>query len=307
MEELKFLDDYFPQSIIEYLKKYNQISEIRLKKHKPLSLVNDNTVIVEDSIIITKELFEGIFNSFCDYSIYSHNETIKQCYITLKNGARVGICGTAIYDNNGLASINEITSLVIRIPREITDCSREVINAISPGSTVIIGKPSSGKTTLLRDMTRLLSDEHKKRIVLIDERNEIAGKYKDRFLLNVGVNTDVITGMKKEKAIEIAIRTLSPEIIVCDEITTMEEFKKIQFGFSCGVDFLLSHHSDSLEQFNNKQIGKALLKENIKNLLLLKENYKAEIIDLEKKNEVYRNDYDNNILNPNWFKSFKTN
>lgn len=307
MEELKFLDDYFPQNILASLKKYNYISEIRLKKYKPLTIVVDNKIVVDDSIIIEKNIFEDIFNTFCDYSIYSHIETIKQGYITLKNGARVGICGTAIYDNDHLVSINDITSLVIRIPREITDCSREVIRNMLQGSSVIIGKPSSGKTTLLRDIARILSDEYNKRIVLIDERNEIAGKQKDKFLMNVGINTDVITGMKKERAIEIAIRTLSPEIIVCDEITTMEELSKIQYGFSCGVDFLLTHHCDSFQQFKNKPIGKALLKENFRNLILLKDNYKTEVIDLEKKNEVYWNDFDNSILNADWYKSFQKN
>lgn len=295
-----------------------RINEIRLRKENYLIIVIKNTSYFIDyngdlydyesnhCVYIDSQSFDKMFLSLCDYSIYSNSQNINNGFITLENGSRIGIAGTAVYEGKEILSVKDINSLNIRVSKEIKNCSEGILNFLyinSFPSIIVAGKPNSGKTTLLRDMTRLLSSGFNNKyykIAVVDERNEICGKRGDSSSMDLGINTDVLTSFSKAKGIEIATRTLSPDMIICDEVATPEEVSSILYAFSSGISFALSVHISSREDLINKPIMKTLLKTQEFKYIVLLDNYtyKPEIIDAgEIYDEICRNDYSDSILN----------
>lgn len=323
MEKLNYILSYFPEEIANPLNILDsslkkRISEIRIRKNNPIIVVIRNTSYFIDyngdiydydyhSIVkCSSECFDKLFMNICDYTIYANMYTMKNGYITLPNGSRVGIGSTAVIDKNGISSVKNISSLNFRISREFVGCSDDIINSLYSDNIpniIIAGKPNSGKTTFLRDLARGLSNGQigkYKKVAVVDERNEIAGKNDDDITLDVGINTDVLTGFSKSRGIEIAIRTLSPEIIVCDEISTFEELESIMFGFSSGVRFALSVHIGSKEDLVNKRIVRELINTNEFDYVVLLEEftYKPVIIErAELQNEINRSYNNHYFLN----------
>lgn len=276
MKPIKEIKKYLPSFLSASLDNMDtnalvSLQEIRIRRGRQVVLIVSNSTYFIDqkgtlsnqptsaSLVTDCNCFEKIFLKMCDHSVYSRAEALKDGYVTLDCGARVGVCSSAIYENDLLVTTNYVTSLNIRIPRQAVGCSKETLDKLSNcyKSILVAGPPNCGKTTLLRDMAYQLSngyDNRFKKIVVVDSRNEFAGKQNNDFLLDVGANCDVLTGFKKVQGIEIAIRTLSPEIIVCDEIATIGELKKINFGFSCGVKFFLSVHIEKIEDIYKKDI-----------------------------------------------------
>lgn len=256
-----------------------------------VSYETDNLCVVDDNA------FDELFYVLCDYSIYSNTSNLKNGYITLQNGARVGISSTAVYEDNELVSVKNTMGLNIRIPSQALGCSLDILNflfAKDIHSIIVAGPPASGKTTLLRDMAYNLSngfgDKYRK-VAIIDERNEFAGKRENDFTLKVGANCDVLTSFSKSKGIEIATRTLSPEIVVCDEIARVDEVDAISYGFSCGIKFLLSLHIGSKEDLYSKRILEDLLCSNEFDYIVMLNGhtYTADIIDAsEVRDEIIR-------------------
>ncbi len=317
----EYVKKYLPSTVsnaLDNLSKAQQegLTEIRIRRNMPVVFViNSRTCFVDNRnvsfsvpeknvLTVTSTDFEDMFNRLCSYSVYSNMNNLKSGYITLENGSRVGVCSSAVYEDEKLVSVKNISSVNIRIPRQAVGCSREVLNKIFADgvcSVIVAGKPSGGKTTLLRDIARELSDgfnnEYKK-VAIVDERNELAGKVGNDFTLDVGLNTDVITGFEKAKGIENAIRTMSPDVIVCDEIATQKEFDKIRFGFSCGVKFLLSIHIGKKQELFVKPILSDLLSTGeFEKIVLLDENYSVKILDArEIFNEICRSGNNHNFV-----------
>ncbi|MGN0531981.1 MAG: hypothetical protein ACI4IN_04200 [Eubacterium sp.] len=287
------------------------INEIRIRRNGPVAVVIKNTTFfVNDngdicdyvsrrSVFVDDILFDKLFLTMCEYSIHTNMENLKNGYITLPYGARVGVASTAVIDSTGVVSVKNVTSLNIRIPNQCKDCSKGVLDCLYINtfpSVIVAGLPNSGKTTLIRDMARQLSSGFNniyRKVAIVDERNEIAAKYNENLLLDIGDNTDVLTSFPKPKAIEIATRVLSPELIVCDEIATGQEIKAIKFGFSTGVRFVVSVHIGCKEDLINRDIIRSLLfTGEFDYIVLLDEyTYKPEIIEAsEIINEIIRRD-----------------
>lgn len=287
----------------------DRITEIRVRANQPLSLVIKNRTyfvdyngdiydyVAHNVVIISSDQVEKLFLSLCEYSIYSNIQCLKNGFVTLKNGARVGIASSAVYDDKKIISVKHISSLNIRIPRQVLGCSISTLNQIYNNfipSVIVAGMPNSGKTTFLRDMAYQLSNGYNemfKKVAVIDERNEIAGKLNDMITMNIGACCDVLTGFKKSKGIEIATRTLSPELIVCDEIASDEELESIINSFSCGISFAVSVHIKSVDDLKNKSIVKKLLSTNEFSYIILLDNYTyiPKIIDVkEVSSEIHR-------------------
>lgn len=243
--------------------------EIRLRTGKSIVLTtSDGTIFAdtdrvtyvysEDLYKVTVQEMRDSFNRLCNFSVYSHADSIAQGFITLSDGHRVGISGTAVLENGTVRSIREVNSLNIRIAREFKGCSDEIIEKVFCGSLknlIIAGPPSSGKTTLLRDIARQassgrLSEYYK--VSVIDERCEISPVSDGECKCDVGPNTDVLSSFRKADGIMCALRTLSPELIVCDEIGTSEECEAIKSGLNSGVNFVLSIHAANVQELRNK-------------------------------------------------------
>ena len=268
---------YISPRIQMYLKKMSEpmienIQEIRLRSDRPvvivtptgssfLTLSGKTSYIYSSNCIISSEneIIDTI-NKMCGYSMHSHYEDIINGYVTLPNGSRVGLCGTAVYDKEQVKSIKNINSINIRIPRTVQGVSEPIFNVVYKGrlkNLLIVGPPSSGKTTMLRDLAFQLSSGrmgkyHK--ICVVDERKELFPSQQD--IKTLGPNTDVLLGFPKGQGISMAVRTLSPDVIICDEIGTPEEAGEVLNGVNCGTKFALSLHADSVEELKNKKIFK---------------------------------------------------
>ena len=171
----------------------------------------------------------------------------------MHGGHRAGICGTAICEGDKVINIRDISSINIRIAREHKECSRAVIDTLNPdfGGVLICGAPCTGKTTLLRDMARILSTEYGKRISLIDERGELAGTSSGILQNDIGL-CDVFDLYDKPSGIIQAIRSMSPDIIVCDEIGTQRDIEAVEYSVNSGVSFISTLHCSSVDELRRK-------------------------------------------------------
>lgn len=271
-------------NIPETIKK--QTYEIRLRSMKPLSLVGaygtlflniDASLsgITENAIIITSEDIKDTFNRICAYSIHTFQRFVNNGYIPMENGNRAGVCGTAVCENGMITNVKDISSINLRIAREIKGCADEILNFF-PGeisSFIIAGAPSSGKTTIIRDIARQLSSGRNGKYVrtaLIDERREISGIINGYASSDVGICTDILDSYPKSEAIDIAVRTLSPQLIICDEISSVKEVEAIKRGINCGVKFIVTVHAGSEEElFLRTQIEELLMTYTFEKVFLL--------------------------------------
>lgn len=322
---------YLPKAISSSFEQMDKniltrINEIRIRRNKPIVIIIRNTSYFVDSLgnlydhincSILKcdsDVFDELFLTICDYSIYSNLNALIDGYITLDNGARVGVSSTAVCDEGIISSIKDVTSLNIRIPRNIKGCADKIldflyINAFP--SIIVAGAPNSGKTTMLRDICCSLSsgfNNHFRKIAIIDERNEFAGKSNAEYSIDTGINTDILTSFSKSKGIEIATRSLSPEMIICDEISTKEEVESIKYAFSSGVRFAVSMHAGSKEDLYNRPILIDLLLTGEFEYIVWLDSYtyNAEIIDrMDIIDEINRCNNSLIINNNDWHNAIK--
>lgn len=257
---------YFPDRLKNSLKNVvSDMTEIRLRREQPLVLMKNSEMFfvtydgkiirqLDNSCIkISSVEMDSIFLAFCRNSVHSFQEEICNGFITLEGGHRVGICGTAVYNNGKIYNIKNISSMNLRLSREIIGAGENIYNRVfSSGlkNLLVAGEPSSGKTTVLRDLCRLLGNKHK--LSVIDERSEIADCFEGVPQNNVGLNTDVFDGYPKVKGLETAVRVMSPEMIVFDEVGSSEEFDFIRYAMTCGVKICASVHSSSIEDIKMK-------------------------------------------------------
>lgn len=297
VNELEKLYGYLDNNIVSALKKsdvctLSKLTEIRVRKNKCVCVsfpdgccfLNKkgcfDRKICDDTVMTTNDEFEEIFMKMCNYSVYSVMDTLKQGYLTLPNGSRVGVCSTLVCDSDNILSVKDVTSLNIRIPRQVYGCCDAVFDKVFLNglcSVIIASKAAGGKTTLLRDIARKLSDLMYK-VTIVDERNEIAGKFADGFSMDVGDNTDVLTYFPKKKGIEIATRVMSPDVIIFDEIANQGELDAVCDSFANGVSFVLSVHAGTTEELSRNVLYKKMLcTEEFSYLIFISDNYNYEI------------------------------
>ena len=237
----------------------SELAEIRLRAGRPAVAVSVNGRSCVCSRAVTREELESCFMELCRYSVHSYAREIAEGYITLDGGNRAGFCGTAVIKDGRLASLRDISSINLRIAHEAKGCAIPLYNAVFeplPHSLLICGKPMSGKTTLLRDLARLIGE--KRKVALIDSRGELAAVCGGVPKLDVGLNTDVLNGYPREEGMSIALRTLSPEVIMCDEIGG--DFHAIEQCISCGVKLVATVHAGSVDELLRRNETARLIK-----------------------------------------------
>lgn len=254
--------------------------EIRLRQGMPLALtVSGDTVFVnrsgEVSFYITDTLYivdrEDItesFNNLTQGSVYAHEDELKNGFIIMKNGCRAGVCGS--FSGDGFLS--EVTSVNIRISHEVLGCADEILGSYNGKGLLIAGPAGCGKTTVLRDTVRQLSKGIRgkfHRVCVIDSRGEISGSVYSNSETDLGKNTDIIHIDDKAKGIEIALRTMFPEVIAFDEIANREELKRVKESFFSGVDIITTAHIGSKEELMSRNVTADLIKNKIVSMVAI--------------------------------------
>jgi stage III sporulation protein AA len=215
--------------------------EIRLRAGQAISVEYAEKRLFVNTAVTPGDL-KNLIELFCDYSLHSFARQLSQGFITLKGGHRAGFCGTAVVENDNVKSIRSITSINLRIAREFPGCSDKLFNLLPAEnikSLLIIGKPMSAKTTILRDFARNLSESGYKASV-IDERSEINAK---------GANIDTLDGFPKKTGFITALRALSPDFIICDEVA--DDGAEIAQCLNSGAGVIMTAHCGSLEEALN--------------------------------------------------------
>lgn len=237
--------------------------EIRLRAEKPVAICcgaklyflrQDGSPAKESSGVfrtVSKQELQDTVRGLCSCSVYSFQNELKQGYLTIQGGHRVGICGTAVLSGAEVASVRDISSVNIRIARQIPGAADGLFRKIEDfsGGLLLAGPPSSGKTTVLRDIVRQLSGGVRgkpKKVAIVDERGELAGTSFGVAQNDLGIHCDVLDGYPKGIGILQAVRTLSPEYIVCDELGGQEELYSLQQGLYAGVSMIASIHAGNL-------------------------------------------------------------
>lgn len=272
LEDILNVMPMYIKEILMNIEHIENIQEIRLKVDKPVILqISDREVITNYNI--TSENIKTILKKMSNYSIYSIEPELKQGYITINGGHRVGICGNCIIENNIVKTIKNVSSLNIRVCKEILGCSDKIMQFILEDknvlNTIIISPPKCGKTTLVRDITRNLSDGMEnfkldgKKVCVVDERSEICACSDGIPQLKVGLRTDVLDNCPKSQGIMMAIRSMSPDVIVCDEIGTYDDIKSILAALNCGVNLITTIHGFGIEDLKSRDVFKEVLKNNV--------------------------------------------
>lgn len=251
------------------------VNEIRLRCERPVCLYfSDRTGFLcsggvlsdrydEASVVrVSKSEVDEIFKALCRYSVHCCSRELSQGYFTVENGIRVGISGSI--SKSADKSFKYISGLNFRISREIPGVADSIFSSVfSSGlkSVLICGGVNSGKTTILRDLCRSCGNRYK--TSLIDERNEISASVGGIPTNEVGIQTDIIEGCTREDGIISAIRSLSPQLIFCDELCSDADSDAVMSGFGCGIKFAATVHAESLEDLSKRRFLHPLLENGV--------------------------------------------
>jgi len=241
------------------------LEEIRLNAGRPLTLVatwadfmvtqkGAWTQDPREACPVTAEDVAGTLELMARSSYYALEEELRRGCLTLPGGHRVGMVGRALLDGGRLRTLRDVSGLNIRLAREVPGAASSliplVIGGVRPRSTLVLSPPRAGKTTVLRDLVRQLSDGGKDRpgyrVGLVDERSELAGCSGGVPQLDVGRRTDVLDGCPKVQGIRLLLRAMGPELIACDEIGGEEEAEVLADAARCGVGVLATAHAADL-------------------------------------------------------------
>lgn len=245
----------FPERVKPFFMKFlsvckkEDITEIRMRADSLMSVTYSGKNVVSfggREIYFDEAELKDIISKLCEESVHTYGKTLKDGFITISGGLRIGVCGHAVVESGKTVSVRDITSVCIRIPHAVYGVCSDVLKVISPVRTVFptlfYSPPGEGKTTVIRDIAlSLSSDIRRLRVCVVDTRSEIY--MKDMFSHTI---CDFLDGYPKGEGIEIATRTLSPEVIICDEIGDASEASAIMSAQSSGVPLIATAHASDI-------------------------------------------------------------
>ncbi len=266
------LEKYLPEKIYNALSRIDtysssRIEEIRLRVSKPLMIYTDEKGFCVDArgnlggegLLVVNADIEQVFGAITGKSPYAFEDDLRQGFLTLSSGIRAGIAGSAVKTDGYIRSYKNINGINFRIPKEAFGISRQLLPYISKNgrliNTLIISSPKLGKTTLIRDIARCAGSGigmPSCKISLIDERQELAATAYGEPLFDVGRETDVISGVQKHIGVFMALRALSPDVIITDEIGKSEDLEALREVANAGVTMVTTAHAPDFDTLLNR-------------------------------------------------------
>lgn len=260
----------FPKLLRNILKELQMdtdfLQEIRIRAERPVLAVCGNREYQSADPVSRAEVKE-ILACLSNYSLYACEDEIRQGFLSLPGGHRVGLAGRAVIEKGRIRTMADISSLNIRVAREVKGCADRVLPYLWRREqflhTLIVSAPGCGKTTLLRDCIRQISDgseDHAGMTVgVVDERSEIAGSYCGAPEKDLGIRTDVLDGCPKAEGMMLLIRSMAPKVVAVDEIGSSEEIQALASAMNCGCVLLATVHGSRMEELKKKPVLRELL------------------------------------------------
>lgn len=271
MTSSEILRPYLPQPWLEALGEIEEnVQEIRLRADSPVTvslpqgeryLTRHGLTLVRQSdvFLCSREQLESCFFAFCGHSVYAHQWELEQGYLAVAGGVRVGVAGTAVIRNGGVSAVKNVTALCIRLPRRVPGCARCLLPLVWEGdrpiSTLLVGPPSCGKTTLLRDLAAQLASRHR-RVAVVDERGELS-------LEDTLSGCDVLRGYPKAVGIRQAVRCLAPDVILLDELGDGAEVQAVADCAHAGVAVVATLHGYAPAQMAHQPFVRDLIRRRV--------------------------------------------
>lgn len=247
------------------------LQEIRLRVNKPLSIKyngteyfltenGERTSKAQRGKRVTQEEIRDTLSFMSDYSMYAFEEEIRQGYLTLLGGCRTGICGKTILEDGKIQGIRHISFLNLRFAHEIIGCANLLVEKLWKSErllhTLLVSPPLCGKTTMLRDLIRQISNGSElhtgKTVGVVDERGELAACHLGIPQNDLGIRTDIMDGCPKSEGMMMMVRSMAPEVIAVDEIGTTADVKALSYAMNCGCTVLATAHGSSMEELKKK-------------------------------------------------------
>lgn len=275
MEQILKLFPVHIRKVMEQAEVFQRLSqkleEIRVRVNQPLELVTaegayflNNGALVRQTdrqcLSVSEEDLRQMSTLMSRYSLYAYEEEIRQGFLTVEGGHRVGVAGKAILEQEKVKSLQHISSVNIRMSHEIPGCADRLLPMITKNRevchTLVISPPCGGKTTLIRDLIRQISDgnAHVKgcTVGVVDERSEIGGCYLGVAQNHLGSRTDILDCCPKAEGMIMLIRSMSPRVLAVDEIGAQEEIRAVEYAMQCGCKLIASVHGNSMAEIASK-------------------------------------------------------
>lgn len=275
MEELyKLIPDSFAAAIRARLC-LEKLCELRVRNGMPLRVLYDGayyylgdggiTKSERGAFVASGDEAERIVMRACDHSLYTVTDTIKRGYIAVSGGIRIGVCGSGVTTNGALGAVKDFTSVNIRLPHQVVGCASgmvgRVVSADGIRNTLIVSSPGGGKTTVLRDLCRLIS-ERGYNVLLCDEKYEIASAAHGAPTLDVGRCTDVMSGIDKKRVFAAGIANMRPDVIMTDELFD-DDIDSVKRAAACGIAVIATVHARDVAELSAKPDWKEILENKI--------------------------------------------